>query len=83
MNNTTGKCPNRAEEWITTGAEANDLTTDAIFLTVKRQRARGGSEKVSVCSSGLIKAMMPKEELDRAKVERLCITRTIGVFSRT
>ena len=52
MYNTTGKCPNRAEEWITTGAEANDLTADAIFLTVKCQRARGGSEKVSVCSSG-------------------------------
>ena len=83
MYNTTSKCPNGAEEWITTGAEANDLTADAIFLTVKRQRARGGSEKVSVCSSGSIKAMKPKKELDRAKVERLGITRAIGVFSRT
>jgi len=83
MYHTTSKGPNRAEEWISTGAEANDLATDAIFLAVKCKGARGRGKKVSICSSGKIEAVMPKEELDRAKVERLGITRAIGVFSWT
>ena len=52
--NTTGKCPNRANEWITTSVEDNDLIADAIFWrsngrkpeAVSRRSASVGADKL-------------------------------------
>ena len=54
MDDPSGDSSNGADDRVARGTEADNFSSDAIFLVIKGKRSKSGSEKLGIGSSGKI-----------------------------